>query len=378
MKKSIYRNNNAITFVCAGLLAVLGAACADGQNLRTVVALRLAPSDDDTSTGAAAPAAPAALPAPPALPAAADSPDQQQIVIQTVDTGGKRKQSKDVTWLGLAVGESSEALCSQLGLKPGEGLTVEFVAQESPAAKADFRKNDVLAELDDQMLVLPMQLRKLVQMHKEGDTVKLTYFRGGKKQTTSVKLGKTNWDDGNDKDDPAAPGDLDNLRIQLNGLNGQLRGMSQSIALAGLDKGGMNVEVNRTLKQTRKAIQDAVQRATINLKSRDDDGPEIYDLVRDGVDVDADATIVIRNKRNSNRTMLQTDETGTYIVEGGAKTHLTARDKHGKLLFDGEIDTPAEREKVPKEVWEKVEPMFNQITAPGDSVPKKDDDAGGK
>jgi S1-C subfamily serine protease len=36
------------------------------------------------------------------------------------------------------------------------------VAPDSPAAKAGLEKNDVLAELEGQLLVVPAQLRKLV------------------------------------------------------------------------------------------------------------------------------------------------------------------------------------------------------------------------
>src|SRR5580658_6142557 len=103
----------------------------------------------------------------------------------------EKEQSKVVTWLGLAVQESPEVLSAQLGLKSGEGLMVSFIAPDSPAAKAGFQKNDVLDELDAQMLVHPMQLRKLVRMHAEGDAVNLAYYRAGKKLTASVKLGKT-------------------------------------------------------------------------------------------------------------------------------------------------------------------------------------------
>ena len=42
------------------------------------------------------------------------------VVIETVEPSGKSGHSKTVAWLGLAVGEASEALSSQLGLKPGE------------------------------------------------------------------------------------------------------------------------------------------------------------------------------------------------------------------------------------------------------------------
>src|SRR5207244_5878270 len=102
--------------------------------------------------------------------------------------------AKDVTWLGLATEEPSDALTSQLGLHSGEGLLVTYVASNSPAANAGIQKNDLLVEMDGQKLVLPAQLRKLVQMRKEGDKVGLIYYRHGKKQNTSATLGKTKAD----------------------------------------------------------------------------------------------------------------------------------------------------------------------------------------
>jgi hypothetical protein len=90
--------------------------------------------------------------------ASSSSQGQNRITIQTIEPGGKKKQAKPVTYLGLAVKEASEELSSQLGLKPGEGLTVILLAPGSPAEKADFHKNDVLVDLDGQMLVHPLQL----------------------------------------------------------------------------------------------------------------------------------------------------------------------------------------------------------------------------
>jgi hypothetical protein len=283
---------------------------------------------------------------------------QNRIIIQSVEPDGKKERAKEFTWLGLAVEESSEALSSQLGLKPGEGLTVNFLAIDSPAAKADFHKNDVLVEMDGQMLVHPLQLRKLVQMHAEGDTVNLTFYRGGKKQTVSVKLGKMSWDQAFDKEDGPLPDDLPDLPLQMNGLHGELRGMGDSLARAGMDKAKVNIEIQRTMEQARKAIQDSVRRASTDQKFLTIVDRKLEALARNGVDVDKDATVTVRKKRNSDRTIVQTDENGTLIIEAGAKKHLTARDKDGQLLFDGDIDTPEERERVPKAVWEKVQPFF--------------------
>ena len=92
------------------------------------------------------------------------------------------------TWLGVAAEEVSDELRAQLPLDPGAGLIVRSVIPESPAAAASLQKNDVLMKLDDQLLTNPPQLRTLVSSRKEGDTVKLTYFRRGQQAVVDVKL----------------------------------------------------------------------------------------------------------------------------------------------------------------------------------------------
>ncbi len=293
-----------------------------------------------------------------AAASAGGSSSQRNIIIQSLEPDGGPETAKESTWLGLAAEESPEALSAQLGLSPGAGLTVNYVAKDSPAAKADFHKNDVLVELDGQMLVDPVQLRKLVQMHGEGETIKLTYFRGGKKQTASVKLGKRTggaalkWEPGR------MPGGLPKLQFRVQDLDGRGSGMEDALARAGLDKTKMNVEIQRALEQTTKAIQDSLRQGTSNVGSLDKVQAELEALAHNGVAVGKDATVTVRSTESSQRTMVKTDDSGTIIYEAGAKQHLTARDKHGKTLFDGDIDTAAEQAKVPKAVWEQAQPLI--------------------
>ncbi len=289
---------------------------------------------------------------------AGGSVSQRKIIIQSIEPDGGPEGVKESTWLGLAAEESPEALSAQLGLSPGAGLTVNYVAKDSPAAKADFHKNDVLVELDGQLLVDPVQLRKLVQMHGEGETIKLTYFRAGKKQTAAVKLGKhkaeatLKWDQGR------MPGGLPKMQFRLQDFDGKLAGMDDALARAGLDKTKMNGEIQRALEQTTKAIQDSLGKATSNAGSLDKVQAELAALAHNGVAVGKDATVIVRSSESSQRTMVKTDDSGTIIYEAGAKQHLTARDKSGKTLFDGDIDTTEEQAKVPKEVWEKAQPLI--------------------
>ena len=295
------------------------------------------------------------------------------ITIQSIEPRGKSKKTKEVAWLGVAVEEAPEALSAQLGLKPGEGLVVDMLASDSPAAKADLRKNDVLVELEGQMLVHPIQLRKLVQMHAEGDPVKVTFYRGGKKQTVSTKLGKTMWEEAEDTDTSPGHGDMQIQLDNLQRLSGDLHGLKESLELSGLDKDKVRLEIDRTMEQTRKALRDAVRESASSDRTLHSVEHDLESLTRRGVDVGRDATVIVRNKSSSSRTIVETDDHGTYVIEAGEKTHLTARDRRGKLLFEGEIDTPAQQAKVPKEVWEKAKTMMDQIAAPNTGGSKSDD-----
>lgn len=121
----------------------------------------------------------------PRPPAARD-----EVIIRAIETERGKQAGKEITWLGVSVEEVSEALAAQLGLKNGEGLVVNYVSADSPAAKSELRKHDVLVDFEGQMLVDPIQLRKLVQMHPDGDNVKINFYRSGKKQSVSARLVK--------------------------------------------------------------------------------------------------------------------------------------------------------------------------------------------
>jgi DNA-directed RNA polymerase specialized sigma24 family protein len=281
---------------------------------------------------------------------------------------------KEVTWLGLSAEESSDALTSQLGLQAGEGLLVTYVATNSPAAKASLQKNDLLIEMDGQELVLPEQLRKLVQMRKEGDQVVLTYYRGGKKQSTTATLGKTKAGFGLFGDGGHLDG-LKQLRVRLkdlstmDGLNDHLSELREELARAGVDRKNIEVEVRRGVEQARKAIAAAVAQVHGTRGGAPAVPEALEDLARGGVEVDKDATVTIKSRTESVRSMVKTDDTGTYVIVANPKKRLTAHDKDGKLAFDGEIETSEQQQKVPKDVWKEVQPMIEQLNQTTEDAP---------
>lgn len=95
-----------------------------------------------------------------------------------------------VTFLGVATMEVPKEVSAQLPLMADTGLIIRAVAPDSPAAKAGLQDSDVLSKFDDQILITQRQLAVLIANHKEGDAVKLAYFRKGQQMETTASLGQ--------------------------------------------------------------------------------------------------------------------------------------------------------------------------------------------
>jgi hypothetical protein len=276
-------------------------------------------------------------------------------------------------WLGVGVEEASEALATQLNLAPGVGLVVTFITPDSPAAKAGLEKNDVLVEFEGQPLVHPAQLRKLVQVRKEGDKVELAFYRAGKKQTVSATLGKTPPGFGLLEDGEALKGDLAGLRREFRAWplgdtwRDALNAYRDQLGHFKIDQGKVQEEVRRSLEQARKATEDALSYSTNAFSEAS--AKALRELQRLGVMSDRGASVTVRSSGEKVRSIVKADESGTIVIVSNPKPRLTAHDKDGKLLFDGEIDTPEQRGKVPPEVWEKAEPMLDKLAPKAEEEP---------
>jgi membrane-associated protease RseP (regulator of RpoE activity) len=292
----------------------------------------------------------------------APQPGQQQMLFRTdmSDEG----PAKDLPWLGVAVSETTEPLSAQLGLKRGEGLVVNLVSSNSPAAAAGLEKNDVLVAVDGQMLVDAVQLRKLVQMHAEGDMVKLEYYRAGKKESASAKLTLT----------PPEEALQDMNSIPFGHYQQRLNKVLATATVA--DNGRINAEVQRTVAEAQRALQEALVKSETQMGSMNEKLQKLHvelgSLANGGFNLGTDTTVVVKNDTDSVRTLVRKDETGTYLIVADPAKHLTAHNPGGKLIFDGPIDTPEQQKKVPSEMWKKVEPMLSQLdqnSSSGTSVP---------
>src|SRR6195256_4954869 len=95
-----------------------------------------------------------------------------------------------VTFLGVETSEVPRVVSEQLGLTKGFGLVVDYVVPDGPAATAGVLQNDILKMLNDQILMQPDQLAKLIRSYPEGTNVVLTVLRKGAETKITVKLVK--------------------------------------------------------------------------------------------------------------------------------------------------------------------------------------------
>ena len=86
--------------------------------------------------------------------------------------------------LGISTRKPSDALAEQLDLPKNQGLVIDHVMPNSPAAKAGLKPNDILLEFNGKQISSnPMDLTKAVQDVKNDKPVEAVVLRKGKRDT---------------------------------------------------------------------------------------------------------------------------------------------------------------------------------------------------
>src|SRR5437773_9469858 len=288
------------------------------KSIATIAAIGLLPISGFAQTPPAPPEPPAP-PHPPGVP------------------GHHEKGPKvPMTFLGVETSQVPDVVSEQLGLAKGFGLVVEYVEPNSPAASAGVQQNDILKMLNDQMLIEPSQLRKLLQTFPEGTEVTLTILRKSKEQKITAKLAKKevpqrhslipggNHDRHWDFDETGDVGE------QMQELKEQL-----GDAQRGIIRGAV-IQAHEAAKRAR---EDA-RRAAREIRILSDDNGTLK------------ATKIDLGKAQ----IVFCDGKGEMKLENvNGKKLLTAKDPQGKLLFGGPVETKEDLDKVPADVRERYE-----------------------
>lgn len=192
--------------------------------------------------------------------------------------------------LGLTLTRASAVLREQLAIKRGAGLVVEGVAAGSRAARAGFIQHDVLIRLNDQLLLLPEQLDALLESAEPDAPLDCTVLRGGREVVI-----------------PVANGAAVAVRPERSmAVHGGLRPTASSLAI----------------------VQQAMPKQ----------GP---------IDV-------TRLRRLADETLVRQDPDFQIRLSSGDETRLVVSDPKGRVVFNGTIDTPEGRSRMPVPVRDRV------------------------
>ena len=71
----------------------------------------------------------------------------------------------------------------------GDGLYLLKVAGDGPAGQAGLRKGDIITAVDGKTVKYRIDLTEALDKHEPGDTVQITYLRGGSSNTVDVTVG---------------------------------------------------------------------------------------------------------------------------------------------------------------------------------------------
>jgi len=245
----------------------------------------------------------------------------------------------------------------QMGLPKGFGLVVDYVVPDSPAAVAGVQQNDILKMLNDQILLEPNQLRKLLQSFQDGTTVTLTILRKGQEQKLTAKLGKKDVPKRNVFLRPGENGDFDFHfddmgNVNLGDLKERLEDMKERIK-------GQVAEQKERIQEQVAAQKDVIREAVMKAHEAAQKAREEAQRAT-GRQIQVNASNGLQTTRidMGKAQIVFSDDKGELKIEMlDGKRILTAKDPKGLLLFSGPVESPQDIDKMPAGVRQRFEQL---------------------
>jgi serine protease Do len=327
----------------------------------------------------------AQTPTVPAVPPVPPVPPVQPIPPYKDKDKDKDRPKVPVTWLGVETSTVPRVVSEQLGLAKGFGLVVDYIVPDGPAAAAGLQQNDILKMFNDQILMEPDQLAKLVRSYPEGTNVTLTVLRKNAEQKITVKLGKhevrqrnndfgmfdTNMEDFNEKmkDFHEKMQDFKEKQKEFvennkfgpdiretvkNAQREAARATAEARARVQEDVQRVREEAQRTREQAQRAREEAQRNREEAQRAREEARRSMRLFSRDN------GTMKSTTIDLGKATIVFNDDKGELKLETvGGKKILTVKDPQGRLLFSGPVDTKEEIDKMTPEVKKRYE-MLDQ------------------
>ena len=275
-----------------------------------------------------------------------------------------------VTWLGVETSSIPRVVSEQLGLAKGFGLVVDYVVPDGPAAAAGLQANDILKMFNDQILMEPDQLSKLVRSYPDGTDVTLTILRKNAEQKIKVKLGKhdvrqRNHDLGfnfNMNGNEDFNEKMQEFHEKMQAFNDKMKDFKFDFSNTNFDP-NIRETVREAQREAARARRDAMQRMRDEAQRTRDQAQRERDEAKRS---SREMRLFSRDKGAMKSTTIDlgkativfTDEQGEMKLETvSGKKILTAKDPQGRLLFSGPVDSKEDLDKVPANVRERYDKL---------------------
>jgi hypothetical protein len=238
--------------------------------------------------------------------------------------------------------------------------------------------------LNDQILMEPDQLSKLIRSFPEGTTVTFTVLRKGQEQKIPVKLGK--------KDVPQKMGfkpgdmkmgdmDMGDMNEWMKDLQGSMKGATPDVIETAVRKA--QEQVARVREEARERAQEQAERTQEQVQRVREQTQEQAQRVREQAQRMRERAQEMRERAQERRAdgqiqITRRDDTGLRttridinkaqivfsddkgelrIDNNNGKKILTAKDPQGRLLFSGPVETKEDLDKVPADVRQRYEQL---------------------
>lgn len=306
-----------------------------GLSVSTVAALEapqkiepLAPNQAPAAEAVPVPAGENPAPESVELPDKAEAPEK-------MPQAGQEK-----AYLGLGLDRLPPVLAEHLGLDADAAAFVRVVDPQGPAAAAGLKEADVLVSVDGQKIKSHDCLSRLMEKHRPGDDMKITYIHRGSSHEKSLKLGSrpamevAGVDDAVGENEvlpkdmlkglPKEMRDAIEKNLKALGANGAAAGGAQVIPM---DANGMP-ELQKRVEKMIQGMQMQIQPGAA------------------GADVQMKSTLKMMDR-----------EGNIEISRDGDSCEAKVYDKQGELLWSGPYQTPQDKAAVPPPVRDRLEAL---------------------
>jgi serine protease Do len=107
----------------------------------------------------------------------------QQVMTQLINKGKVVRG-----WLGVGIQPVTEDLASKFGVREGEGVLINEVFENDPAAKAGIQPGDIITKVGGKSIDTPSTLSRTIAGTSPGQKIDVEVYHDGKRKVLSVEL----------------------------------------------------------------------------------------------------------------------------------------------------------------------------------------------